>query len=320
MPVTMIAVGIGEVLFDKFEDGTDALGGAPLNAAVHAHQLASPLGLGEGVMVSAVGADKNGERVLEELCGRGMSTRYIQTDPRRPTGLVSVFMRNGQPGYQISTDAAWDFIEYDDALDELAARCDGVFFGSLAQRSPVSRKTIRRFLERAPQALRMYDVNLRRNTLTGEEGYSAEIIDTSCRLASLIKMNAAELIEICALLGLERTGEESEAGLRRRMEALLARYPVEAVVLTRDARGTLLFTRAGEYTAAALPVPPEQAHPVGAGDACAAGILFALLMGWKRPQAVDLANRMGAWVASQLPGTPPLPAAILDFVRENNGG
>ncbi len=224
-------------------------------------------------------------------------------------------MRNGQPGYQIAAGSAWDFIEHDDSLDELAANCDAVCFGSLAQRSAVSRGTIRRFLERAPQAQRMYDVNLRRNTLTGEEGYSAEIIDTSCRLATLIKMNAAELIEICALLGLAPAGDESEAAMRRRMEALLARYPAEAVVLTRDARGTLLFARDGEYAAEALPVPPDQAHPVGAGDACAAGILFALAMGWERSRAVDLANRMGAWVASQLPATPPLPNSILDFVR-----
>jgi fructokinase len=161
----------------------------------------------------------------------------------------------------------------------------------------------------------MYDVNLRRNTLTGEEGYSAEIIDTSCRLATLLKMNAAELVEICALLGLAPAGDESEAALRRRMEALLARYPAEAVVLTRDARGTRFYTRDGEFTAEALPVPPEEAHPVGAGDACSAGILFALAMGWERSRAVDLANRMGAWVASQLPATPPLPPSILDFVR-----
>ncbi len=311
----MLTVGIGEVLFDVFENGTDALGGAPLNAAVHAHQLAAPLGLGEGVMVSAVGADAQGERLLSALRERGMTTRYIETDPRHPTGHVSVFMRCGQPGYQIAAGSAWDYIEDDSSLAELAAGCDAVCFGSLAQRSEVSRRTIRHFLERAPQAQRMYDVNLRRNTLTGEEGYSAEIIDTSCRLATLLKMNAAELFEICSLLGLAPAGEESETEVRRRAELLLARYPADAVVLTRDARGTLLFARDGEYTAEAIPIPPEEAHPVGAGDACAAGILFALAMGWDKSRAVDLANRMGAWVASQLPATPPLPPAILDFVR-----
>lgn len=311
----MITAGIGEVLFDVFEDGTEALGGAPLNVAVHAHQLLSSLKLGEGIIVSAVGADEQGERLIAELHARGMCSRYVQTDARHPTGRVSVFMRGGQPGYQIAADAAWDFIEYDESLDELAANCHAVCFGSLAQRSEVSRNTIRRFLSRAPQAQRMYDVNLRRNTLTGEEGYSAEIIDTSCRLATLIKLNAAELTEICALLGLAPVDEESEAGLRRRMEALLARYPAEGIVLTRDARGTLLFARDGEYTAEAHPVPPEEAHPVGAGDACAAGILVAQALEWDRARAVDLANRMGAWVASRQPATPPLPASIIEFAR-----
>jgi len=41
-------VGIGEVLFDVFEDGTETLGGAPLNFAVHVHQLATQLGVTDG--------------------------------------------------------------------------------------------------------------------------------------------------------------------------------------------------------------------------------------------------------------------------------
>ena len=36
-------VGLGEALFDVFPD-RQILGGAPLNVAVHAHQLASALG------------------------------------------------------------------------------------------------------------------------------------------------------------------------------------------------------------------------------------------------------------------------------------
>ena len=42
----LIFVGIGEALYDVFENGTETLGGAPLNFAVHAHQLASHLRVG----------------------------------------------------------------------------------------------------------------------------------------------------------------------------------------------------------------------------------------------------------------------------------
>jgi fructokinase len=310
-----IFVGLGEVLFDVFEDGPAALGGAPLNVAVHAHQLAAPLGLGQGVVVSAVGNDAQGQLLLEALCSRAMSTRYIATDPVHPTGRVSVFIRHGEPGYQIEFPAAWDYIVPRDSLDTLAAQCHAVCFGSLAQRSPVSRNTIRRFLEHAPQAVRLYDVNLRQNTISGERGYSREIVETSCRLATIIKANQSELETMCELLGIEQSSNATGTGIRRRLESLLARFPARAFVLTRGGEGTLLFTRDREISVEVAAIPPEQLHPVGAGDASSAGILVGLALGWEEDRAVALANRMGAWVASQPPATPTLPDAIIDYVR-----
>ena len=53
-------VGIGEVLYDVFEDGTATLGGAPLNFAVHVHQLASQFRVGYGTIVSCVNSDQRG--------------------------------------------------------------------------------------------------------------------------------------------------------------------------------------------------------------------------------------------------------------------
>jgi len=310
-----IFVGIGEVLFDVFEDGRQALGGAPLNVAVHAHQLAAALGLGEGIVVSSVGNDAPGQQLLAAIRARAMSTRYIGIDPEHPTGRVSVFIRDGEPGYQIELPAAWDYIAPSDSLDALAAQCHAVCFGSLAQRSPVSRDTVRRFLEGAPQAVRLYDVNLRQNTVSGEKGYSAEIVDTSCRLATVIKANQSELMTICQLLGIDAS-DLTEGGNRRRLESLLARFPVRAVVLTRGGDGTLLFTRDREISVNVTPIPQEQLHPVGAGDASSAGILIGLALGWDDARAVDLANRMGAWVASQPPATPMLPDSIMDHVRQ----
>ena len=77
-------VGIGEVLFDVFEDGTETLGGAPLNFAVHVHQLADRLGIGRGVVVSATGPDDRGRKIIESLENRHMSTRYIGRDTGHP--------------------------------------------------------------------------------------------------------------------------------------------------------------------------------------------------------------------------------------------
>ncbi|MGA8027336.1 MAG: PfkB family carbohydrate kinase, partial [Bryobacteraceae bacterium] len=214
-------VGLGEVLFDVFEDGTATLGGAPLNVAVHAHQLASALGVGEGIVVSRVGRDPLGSQISHALTERGMSTRYLQMDPVHSTGTVSVFMLDGEPGYQIESDAAWDFLEHEANLDGLAASCDAVCFGSLAQRGLVSQGAIRCFLQKASGALRLYDMNLRRNTLTHETGYSAEVIEESCHLATTMKLNEIELSELCELYGIACSAGSGEGMIRKRIEGVL---------------------------------------------------------------------------------------------------
>ena len=314
-PLTFI--GIGEVLFDIFEDGTETLGGAPLNFTVHIHQLASQLEVGQGIIVSCVNSDTRGHKIIESLKNRRMSPRYIGRDDSHPTGLVSVFMKNGEPGYQIEAEAAWDYISEKPELNELADQCSAVCFGSLAQRSSVSRNTIRHFLTNTPpQAIRLYDVNLRQNTLTGETGYSPEIIEYSCQAATIIKANESELNAIFDILGIACTADNSIEGIRKRIETLLERFPAQAIVVTRGDQGTLVLNRNGEFDLTGTRPTTGALHPVGAGDACAAGILFGLTLGWDIQRTMELANRMGADVAGHPTATPPLSSETLKFVRE----
>jgi len=309
-------VGIGEVLFDVFEDGNETLGGAPLNFAIHVHQLASRLGVGQGIIVSCINSDRRGDKIIGSLRRRRMSTRYVRKDPSHPTGLVSVFMRNGEPGYQIEAGAAWDYMTDTPALRELAGQCSAVCFGSLAQRCSVSRSTIRSFLKNAPpQAIRLYDVNLRQNTLTGEAGYSPEIVDYSCQAATIIKANQSELYAIFDLLGIACPADRTLDGIRRRMEVLLLRFPAQAIIVTRGGEGTLVLNPNREFHLTA-PIPTVRTpHPVGAGDACSAGILFGMTLGWNIHTTMELANRMGADVAAHPSATPPLSNGTLNFAR-----
>ena len=311
----LIFVGIGEALYDVFENGTETLGGAPLNFAVHAHQLASQLGVGSGIIVSCINSDRRGTGIIDFLFRLGMSTCYIGKDSGHPTGLVSVIMRNGEPGYQIESGAAWDYIAARPTLKDLASQCHAVCFGSLAQRSPVSRDTIRSFLQNAPQAIRLYDVNLRRNTLTGEAGYSPEIVAYSCQTATIIKANQSELFALLNLLGIPCPADRTLDGIRRRMELLLTHFPAQAIVVTRGAAGTIVLSRHGEFDLSAPVTTGGTPHPVGAGDACAAGILFGITLGWDIHTTMELANRMGADVAAHPSATPPLSDGTLSFAH-----
>jgi fructokinase len=299
----LIFVGIGEALYDVFEDGTETLGGAPLNFAVHAHQLASRLGIGSGIIVSCINSDRRGTGVIDFLFRLGMSTRYVIKDSDYPTGLVSVMMRNGEPGYQIESGAAWDYIAARPTLTDLA------------QRSPVSRDTIRSFLQNAPQAIRLYDVNLRRNTLTGEAGYTPEIVAYSCQTATIIKANQSELFALMDLLGIPCPADRTLDGIRSRMELLLAHFPAKAIVVTRGAEGTIVLSDHGEFDLSTPVTTGGTPHPVGAGDACAAGILFGITLGWDIHTTMELANLMGADVAAHPSATPPLSDRTLNFAH-----
>ena len=131
-----------------------------------------------------------------------MTTDYVQRDPAHPTGTVRVELDQGQPTYEIVEGVAWDHFEFTPAWKRLAGECAAVAFGTLAQRSPDSRHAIWQFLDAAPQAVRMLDVNLRQSF------FDADVLRESCRRATLVKLNEHELPVLAELLGLNSTATE----------------------------------------------------------------------------------------------------------------
>jgi fructokinase len=74
----------------------------------------------------------------------------------------------------------------------------------------------------------------------------------------------------------------------------------------------VLHTGNAVVTGQPAPFKPEpDADPVGAGDACSAAILHGAVRRWPLQKTADLANRLGAFVASRKGATPPLPADLL---------
>jgi fructokinase len=297
MPDLMTIVGLGEALWDLLPSGKQ-LGGAPLNVACHADQLLRQRG-GRGVVASRVGNDELGLEVVSRLTDRGMTTEFVERDQIHPTSTVRVELKDGQPTYTFADDIAWDYLEFTPTWHELASNCAAVCFGTLAQRSHASRQTIWQFLDAASQAIRLFDVNLRQGF------YDGESISEGCRRATVVKLNEEELPVVARELALTDGTRESQ------LRQLREKFDLDAVVYTRESRGTLLVLT-GEIIDPApvsYPAAPD-ADAVGAGDACAAGILVGYSLGWSPAQTVELANRLGAYVTSQSGATPVLPVEI----------
>jgi fructokinase len=295
-PFTVI--GLGELLWDLLPEGKK-LGGAPANFAYHARALGD-----EGLPVSRIGVDPLGQELRGRLAGLGLPGKHVQVDPQRPTGTVHVALDSrGVPTFTITPEVAWDYLVWDRELEALAARADAVCFGSLAQRSLVSRDTVRAFLAATrPDALRVFDVNLR------QSWYSPEVLRDSLRRSSIVKLNEAELPVVMEALGLP-FGGELESGCRRLREA----FGLALVCLTLGSEGSLLCAATESLRSPGVKV--EVADTVGAGDAFTAVLCHHWLRGASLARTAEAANRYGAWVATQVGPTPAVPAAVLAGVR-----
>jgi fructokinase len=286
--VNFKVVGIGEVLWDLLPSGRQ-LGGAPANFAYHAGSLGA-----DTVLISRVGNDPPGREALQRLEKLGVPTRCIEVDPGLPTGTVDVELgTDGQPRYCIHEEVAWDALEGAPAGRAAVGSADAVCFGTLAQRSGISRATIRSLVAMTrPEALRVFDVNLRQNY------YSQSGIEESLARANVLKMNESELPQIARMLGLR--GEAPA-----QIEELARRHDLRSVAYTRGGNGSLLWAdgRWSDHHGVTVDVVDS----VGAGDSFTAALTMGLLSGWDLDRINEICNRVAAFVCLRSGGMPCLP-------------
>ncbi len=238
------------------------------------------------------------------------------------TGRVTVTFEDRDPHYIIREPAAWDFLELSDEWIQNVERADAICFGSLAQRSPQSRQTIQTLVAQTPAScIRVFDVNLR------APFYSAEVIQESFELATVVKMNDAEVPLVLSLLDLDLLDTDMgtrapdatpQAGtdlMRTAAEQLLSVFPaLQLVAITRGARGSLLVTRDEWDEHPGFPV--KVADAVGAGDAFTAAMTHYMLRGADLATLNEAGNRWGGWLASQSGAMPALPDSVRDAIAE----
>jgi len=302
----LTVVGLGELLWDLFPQGKQ-LGGAPANFAY----ISSLLG-DHGIVASRIGADALGEEAERQFHHFRLPTDFLQSDPAHPTGTVKVQVDSGgQPQYEITEAVAWDFLEMTSEWRALAAQASAISFGSLAQRSAASRRTIREFLAAArPKAIRIFDVNLRQSF------FSREILADSVLGASIIKLNHDELPRVIELLGAPEP-VASKADMKTGAEWLLQASGAQLICVTRGGGGSLLVSPDASHEHTGFSVRVKDT--VGAGDAFAAALVHHFLRGAPLSAMNEAANRMGAWVASCSGAMPDPNPKILESVRNAHG-
>jgi fructokinase len=280
--------GIGELLWDVFPNHK-RLGGAPANFACHCQRLGA-----RAFPVSAVGADSLGAEIIRALKEIGVDDAYVQTCDAVPTGTVQVTLSGqGKPSYEICEGVAWDQIRLTEELRASAPVLDAVCFGSLAQRAPVSRETIRTFLScMRADALKIFDVNLR------QAFFSKERIEQSLELATILKVSDEELPVLANFFTLQ-------GDALAQLQQLLSKFSLDLIAYTRGPDGSVLVSPNQVDDARGLQV--NAVDSVGAGDSFTAALCVGLLKGWPLEKVNLHANQVAAYVCSHWGATPVLP-------------
>jgi fructokinase len=283
----MNVLAFGEILWDIIE-GKQHLGGAPFNFAAHAAQCGNP-----SFIVSRLGRDKLGEKAFQMCDQVKVNSSLIQWDEQHATGVVDVTLKDGQPDYIIHENVAYDFIEYNRALQLLREDYFDVFyFGSLAQRSTVSSNTLQKLLTNHYFREVFYDVNLRK------KGYNDIILKKSLMYCSILKLNMDEVPVLSTLLFGKSLAEEEFC---KRVHDLY--HNIHLMIITAADKGCMVFVRGVLHKVPGVPV--KVADAVGAGDAFSAAFMHSYMQQGDALKAATVANQMGAFVASQ---HGPIPA------------
>lgn len=255
----------GEVLFDRFPDGSSVLGGAPFNVAWHLQAFGqSPL------FISRVGNDRSGGDIRAAMQRWNMSTEGLQLDRERATGTVEVHIEQGEPRYDIVAGRSYDFIsaaEIPPAIPSL------LYHGTLALRNTESAQALAELKRRFDVPV-FVDVNLRPPWWQAQQ--LMQLLDE----AHWVKLNEDELDTLA----------DSGAPLETKAPLFLQQHGIELLIVTRGSRGAVAFTFDGQ----SADVHPQDhvnvVDTVGAGDAFTSVVILGLLLDWPLQQSLQRAQ------------------------------
>jgi fructokinase len=294
MPTPANVIAIGELLWDIFPN-QKRLGGAPTNFAIHCAQLS---GDKHSVMLaSAVGDDDLGAAAVKAIEKTEVNAGLVST-VAHPTGRVIVSIDgSGSPSYDIAADVAWDHLPDNEALAKAVSTAHAICFGTLAQRSKVSRAAIQKAVSATSDScLRVLDINLR-PTMT-----DPKVFQQSLEVANVLKLSDEELPVLAKQFSL--TGD-----VQSKLRALQERFELTAVAYTRGAHGADLIR--GDEISHCPGITTEVVDTVGAGDAFTAALAVGLLEQQPLDEINQRACRIAAFVCSQNGATPKVPPSVL---------
>lgn len=281
------------MLWDIFPKGKIA-GGAPMNVALHLQHLGMDV-----AMISRLGEDKLGKKLLKFVKNNQLNQELIQLDGDLPTGTVLV--NDSDPEnirYEIVKPAAWDNIQWTEKTALQVKRADAFVFGSLAARESSSREALFKFL--SLDTLKILDINLR------QPYYSPELLELLLLKCDILKINEEELTILANYYNLP---DKVSLALGNLTEL----FNIQMICVTLGANGAILFV--DDEIIAHPGYPVSVVDTVGSGDAFLAGFICKYLEKQSPAHILDYACALGALVATLAGGTPKYELEEIEKIK-----
>lgn len=291
----MSIVVFGEILWDVWPN-EKYIGGAPFNFAAHLRKLGE-----QPTFVSAVGRDALGNEALGRVAALDLDPSCI-AKVGHPTGACQVTQDDeGRPSYRLLTDVAYDYIPIPDALPD--PKDSLLYFGSLAQRSPVSWRTLSNLL-----SLRFThvfcDINLR------PPFFSRDILLRSLSVCTILKVSREEyeVLSDLELICVDTPADYSRSFCR----AVVAEYPnIRTVIVTLDKDGAMVYDAGTDTFYLSRKPGSKLVSAVGAGDSFSACFCANLLKGRSLPECQNRGVLLSDYVVTQPGAVPDYPPELL---------
>lgn len=284
---------LGEVLGDVFPEQT-IIGGAPYNVARHCHAFGLDVHL-----LTAVGNDALGERILAEMQDKGLSIAGVQQSATLPSGQVMVHLGAHGHRFEILDQQAYDDMQWS-PVEALTTQHPPrlVYLGSLALRHASMQALADQWLNMCTATV-FCDINLR------APWYDAQSLRQVLQAADILKINHEELPEVCKLLGLPGSPDINELARQ-----LLMVFGLSEMFVTCGEQGSFWLDAYGNgFRAPPMKLQTPFVDSVGAGDAYTAVVIRGLLAGWSRQTMLTRA----AWFAASICGIRGAVPAEADF-------
>lgn len=281
----MNLITFGEVLFDVFND-YERIGGAPLNVSAHFSKLG-----GTSKIISSIGNDERGKKIINFTENYKIDKTFLNTQ-KQPTGIATINLKDGIPSYEFNANCSWDNIYISNKqIEKLKnSKCDVFYFGTLAQRSDISKTTLSTIKQYIKPKEVFFDVNFRKKY------FSKQSLIEGFYYCTILKINDDEVKIIKDLFNWTNLNEIEL------LYKLSEDYSINTILVTKGEKGIIGYHKKEIFHQKAQEV--EVVDTVGAGDSFTAGFLFYYLTTKDIKKAMQKGAKLADYVVTQKGAIP----------------